>query len=93
MGFETTAIYALPLGVMYLGLWMDISRTRAALKVSIGDGGDKTLLLRVRRHGNFIDWVSIIMIMMILAESLGAPAVYCTFRVHCCWGALRISLG
>ncbi len=76
MGFETTAIYALPLGAMYLGLWMDISRTRAAMKVSIGDAGDQTLLLRVRRHGNFVEWVSMVMLMMILAESLGAPALY-----------------
>ncbi len=76
MTFETTAIYALPLGAMYLGLWMNISSKRAALKVSIGDGGDKDLLLRIRRHGNFIEWVSIVMIMMILAEGLGAPSFY-----------------
>jgi len=76
MEFETTALYALPLGAMYLGLWMAVSAKRAALKVSIGDGDDKDLLLRIRRHGNFIEWVSMVLLMMILAEGVGAPAIW-----------------
>lgn len=76
MTFETTALYAVPLGAIYLGLWMDIARTRGAMKVSIGDAGDTTLLLRIRRHGNFVEWVPMVLIMMMLGEGLGAPALY-----------------
>jgi uncharacterized membrane protein YecN with MAPEG domain len=76
MTFETTALYALPLGAIYLALWMDIARTRGAMKVSIGDAGDTTLLLRIRRHGNFVEWVPMVLIMMMLGEGLGAPAMY-----------------
>ena len=76
MTFETTALYALPLGAIYLALWMDIARTRGAMKVSIGDAGDTTLLLRIRRHGSFVEWVPMVLIMMMLGEGLGAPAMY-----------------
>ncbi len=76
MTFETTALYAVPLGAIYLGLWMDIARTRGAMKVSIGDAGDTTLLLRIRRHGNFVEWVPMVLIMMMLGEGLGEPAMY-----------------
>ncbi len=76
MSFETTAIYALPLGAIYFALWMGVSSKRAALKVSIGDGGDKDLLLRIRRHGNFVDWVPMVLITMMLAEGVGAPAMW-----------------
>ena len=76
MTFETTALYAVPLGAIYLALWMDIARTRGAMKVSIGDAGDTTLLLRIRRHGNFVEWVPMLLIIMMLGEGLGAPALY-----------------
>jgi len=76
MTFETTALYAVPLGAIYLALWMDIARTRGAMKVSIGDAGDTTLLLRIRRHGNFVEWVPMVLIMMMLGEGLGAPSMY-----------------
>jgi len=76
MSFETTAIYALPLGAIYLGLWMGVAKVRAEKKVSIGDNGDAALLLRIRRHGNFVEWVPMVLIMMLLAEGLGAPPVW-----------------
>jgi uncharacterized protein len=76
MSFETTALYALPLGVIYLALWMGVAKVRAEKKVSIGDNGDMAILLPVRRHGNFVEWVPMVLIMMMLAEGLGAPAFY-----------------
>lgn len=76
MTLQVTALYALPLALIYLVLWFNIARTRSALKVSIGDGGNTVLHERIRRHGNFVDWVPMVMILMILAESLGADAIY-----------------
>ncbi len=76
MTFQVTSLYAVPLALIYLGLWFNIARTRGALKVSIGDGGNTKLHERIRQHGNFVDWVPMVLILMMLAEGLGADAVY-----------------
>jgi len=76
MTFEVTPIYALPLAVIYLVLWFRISAVRAATKISFGDGGNTELLRRVRQHGNFVEWTTFVLILMILAEGMGAPALY-----------------
>ena len=46
------------------------------MEQSIGDGGDTDLLLRVRQHGNCAEWSSFLLILMILAEGMGAPGIY-----------------
>jgi uncharacterized protein len=74
--FVVTPIYALPLALIYLILWFRISSVRAATKISYGDGGNVELLRRVRQHGNFIEWTAFVLILMILAEGMGAPANY-----------------
>lgn len=76
MNFDVTALYALPLAAIYLVLWFGVSSMRSALKLSIGDGGDRGMLLRMRRHGNFVEWVPMVLILMILAEGMGAPDMY-----------------
>jgi len=76
MLFIATSHYALPLALIFLVLWFRVSATRSRLKRSIGDGGDPQLLLRIRQHGNFVEWAGMILILMILAEGLGAPAIY-----------------
>lgn len=68
------SLYAIPLGTIYLILWVNVVRTRAALNVSIGDGGDIALHERIRRHGNFVEWVPMVMILLILAETQGASS-------------------
>ena len=57
MIFAVTPLYALPLAAIFLILWFRVTGPRANLKVSIGDGGDKNLLLRIRHHGNFVDCI------------------------------------
>lgn len=76
MQFETTPIYALAVAVIYLVLWFRVTSLRSTIGVSIGDGGDNTLLLRTRQHGNCAEWSSFLLILMILAEGMGAPALY-----------------
>jgi uncharacterized membrane protein YecN with MAPEG domain len=76
MQFEVTALYAIPLAVIYLILWFRVTSTRAALKVSIGDGGDSALHEKIRHHGNFVEWVPMILILMLLAEGNRAEAFY-----------------
>ena len=76
MVFSTTPIYAIAVTLIWLILWFRVTSLRAALKQSIGDGGNPALLQRIRQHGNCHDWVTLILILMILAEGTGAPALY-----------------
>lgn len=76
MIFTVTPIYALAAAIIYMVLWMRVTAKRSAAGQSIGDGGDLDLLLRVRQHGNCAEWVSFVLILMILAEGMGAPSLY-----------------
>lgn len=76
MIFAVTPLYALPLAAIFLILFFRVSSARSAQNTSIGDGGDKNLLLRIRHHGNFVEWTSFVLILMILAEGMRAPALY-----------------
>lgn len=76
MTFEVTPLYALPVAVIYLILWFRVTALRAANGTSVGDGGNALLLQRIRQHGNCAEWMSFVLILMILAEGMGAPALY-----------------
>jgi uncharacterized protein len=76
MLFTVTPLYALPLALIYLILWVRISAIRAGTKISFGDGGNVELLRRIRQHGNFVEWTCFVLILMILAEGMGAPDLY-----------------
>ena len=76
MLFKTTALYALPLALLGLVLWFRVTTMRAKLKVSIGDAGNLTLHERIRQHGNFIEWVSMVLLLMVIAEGNGAGTVW-----------------
>jgi uncharacterized protein len=76
MTFETTPLYALPVAAIYLILWFRVTALRSANGTSVGDGGNAALLQRIRQHGNCAEWASFILILMILAEGMGAPSFY-----------------
>ena len=74
--FTITPLYALPAAAIYLVLWFRVSAVRSATGVSFGDGGNPALLHRMRQHGNCAEWTTIILILMILAEGMGTPALW-----------------
>lgn len=76
MLFTTTPVYALAVSIVYMVLWFRVTSFRGTNGISIGDGGEATLLLRTRQHGNCAEWSSFLLILMILAEGMGAPALY-----------------
>ena len=76
MTFAVTPLYALPLAAIFLVLWFRFSSIRSASSISFGDGGNLLLLQRIRQHGNFVEWTCFVLILMILAEGMGAPAIY-----------------
>lgn len=71
-----TPIYAVPLALLALVLWVRVSSLRARLRVSIGDGGDPALHERIRQHGNFAETVPLVLILMGLAEAQGVAPVW-----------------
>jgi len=79
MLFSTTPIYALAITAIYLILWLRVTMLRSERGVSIGHDSNNELLLRVRQHGNCAEWSGLLLILMILAEGMGAPALYLHF--------------
>ncbi len=69
-----TALYASLLVPLYIYLAVRVIRVRFRAHVSVGDGGDKSLLRRMRVHANFAEYVPVALILMGLAESLGLDA-------------------
>lgn len=76
MNFPITSLYAIVLAVIFLLLWINVSKTRSALGLSIGDAGNVDLHERIRRHGNFVEWVPMILILMGLSEGQGAGPLW-----------------
>jgi uncharacterized membrane protein YecN with MAPEG domain len=76
MLLTTTTLYALPLIVIWLFLWMRVTSIRSAIGCSIGYAGDMTLLQKIRQHGNFIEWVPLTLVLMILAEAQRTDALW-----------------
>lgn len=76
MTFAITSLYCVPLAVIFLFHFFRIASMRQELQIAFGDGGNLELLLRIRRHGNFCEWVPMVLIAMLLAEGNGAPAMY-----------------
>lgn len=69
-----TALFAFPLVLLYLALAFRVIGARRGRRVEIGDGGDRELLRRMRVHANAAEYIPLALIVLGLAESLGAPA-------------------
>ncbi len=59
---------------LWLALRTGAVRTRA--KVSIGDGGDDTLLRRMRAHANFVEYAPFIVILIGLIEVATGSSIW-----------------
>lgn len=67
-----TALCAAILGLMQVVFTLRVGMYRQANQISLGDGGDKQLELRMRAHGNFIETVPMALILILLNELSGA---------------------
>ena len=82
-----TALYAGLLGLVAMVVAFGAGSLRGKLDVSIGDGGNRALLLAMRRHANFVEWVPLALILLALLDlnavtpraihSLGAALLIC----------------
>lgn len=76
MNLPITTLYAAPLAVLFLTLWMLTTKARGQANLSIGHDDGSELHEWVRRHGNFTEWVPMVLILMALAELNGLGAVW-----------------
>jgi uncharacterized membrane protein YecN with MAPEG domain len=67
-----TAITAAVFAILMVALSAQTSLGRARVKSTFGDGGDETLRRRIRAHGNFAEYAPMALILLGLAEGLGA---------------------
>ena len=69
-----TPLYAGLLAILFLALSLRVEQKRS--NVSLGDGGDPELLRRIRGHGNFAEYVPLILLMMAMLEVGGATPAW-----------------
>lgn len=78
-----TAAYAGVLGLVFLVLTVRVVMRRNTVKASLGDGGDILLERRIRAHGNFIEFVPLVLILMMLME-LQSQSIWLLHLVGVC---------
>lgn len=66
-----TSLYAGILGILYLALTFYTIKGRFKYKVPLGDGANPELTRRIRVHANFMEYVPLALILMILVELEG----------------------
>lgn len=68
MPLHVTLLTAGLLGLIFVVLSFRVVRVRTSAKISLGDGGDQTLLSRIRAHANFAEYVPLLLILLALVE-------------------------
>ncbi len=76
MTLHFTGIYAAILAIMFIALRTQVSIMRGKTGISILHGGNTDLALRIRRHGNFTENAPLAILMMIIAELMGASGTW-----------------
>jgi uncharacterized protein len=59
-----TSLYAGILGLILIGVAFPAGLLRGKLNIPVGDGGNPQLLLAMRRHANFAEWVPFALILI-----------------------------
>ncbi|SFD45220.1 hypothetical protein SAMN04488523_10117 [Sulfitobacter brevis] len=75
MSLTVTPIYAALLVALFLYLTFRVIAYRRANTLSLGDYGDKNLLKRMRAQANFIEVTPLALILLLISELQGAPAL------------------
>jgi uncharacterized membrane protein YecN with MAPEG domain len=57
--------------ILHIWLAARVSRLRRLFKIGVGDGGNEALLRRIRAHGNYIENMPIVLILIGLLELAG----------------------
>jgi uncharacterized protein len=82
-----TALYAGLLGLLAVVVAFPPGMLRGKLNIPVGDGGNPALLLAMRRHANFAEWVPLALILIALLELNGVS----TRAIHSLGAALVVA--
>lgn len=66
-----TAFYAVVLVVLKLLFVWRVVLLRQRLGVGLGDGGHRELQVAIRVHGNYVEYLSLVLVLMFIAEMNG----------------------
>lgn len=92
--FEIVALYIAIHLLMAPFLMFRVGGQRLAKKVNLGDGGDPTLLSRIRAHGNFIENSPLLLIGLIAMAMMSAlPIVLHAFGITFTVGRIAHAFG
>ena len=72
---KIVGLYAALLGLLYVAISIRAIRLRRALRIPIGDSGHPEMLRAMRVHANFAEYVPIALILILLNELAGLPAL------------------
>jgi uncharacterized membrane protein YecN with MAPEG domain len=67
-----TALYAALSALLLVTLAVRVSVTRGKEKVDLGDGGKEVMLRAIRCHGNAMEYIPIVLILMLFLEMRGS---------------------
>ena len=82
-----TGFYLGILALLYVVLGLQVSRLRRGNRVVFGDGDNIKLRSAIRAHGNFAEYVPVIVLLVAILEMSGMP----TARVHLLMGMLLVA--
>jgi len=68
VNLPVTTLYASLLGILLIVLSLLVSKNRRKAKVSLGPGEDPDLERATRAHGNFIEYVPLALILLLMLE-------------------------
>lgn len=71
-----TALFAALLALIQIVFTLRVGLYRRANSISLGDGGDKEMLSRIRAHANFIETVPMALLLLLLNELSGLSSVW-----------------
>lgn len=63
-----TALYAGILAFLYVGLTVYVVQGRYKHRVGLGDGGNPSLIRRIRIHGNFAEYVPFALLLLFMVD-------------------------
>ncbi|WP_350332893.1 MAPEG family protein [Coralliovum pocilloporae] len=73
MQFEISGLYVGLLGLFMVVIAFRVPLRRRSEKIGLGTGGDSELTTRIRVFGNFIEYVPMALLMLVLLENRSTP--------------------
>ena len=87
MAVPVTALYGALNALLILGLGVNVSRLRGKYNVFRGDGGHAELAGAIRAHGNTVEHVPLLLLLLLIAELCGGNSIV----LHIFGGALIVA--